>query len=103
MDTRKLSRIMKALSNQNRLELYLQIRDATRASFKSGKCDDCFVTSIARSLKIGAPTISHHLKELTDAGLITTERKGKFLVATVNGEIADEISQMLFLKEKNSE
>jgi ArsR family transcriptional regulator, arsenate/arsenite/antimonite-responsive transcriptional repressor len=35
-------------------------------------------------LNIGAPTRSHHLKELADADLITNEKVGKFLVGTIN-------------------
>jgi DNA-binding transcriptional ArsR family regulator len=80
MNTVKLANIMKALSNPNRLELYLEIARKNQASFQTG--GECFVTDIINSFDIGAPTISHHLKELTKAGLISTERRGKYLVAT---------------------
>ena len=93
MNTVKLAKIMKALSNANRLELYLEISRKNQASFQTGS--ECFVTDIINSLDIGAPTISHHLKELTKAGLISTERRGKFLVATVNAKVIDEVNAVL--------
>ena len=44
---------------------------------------------------LSAPTISHHLKELTNADLITTERKGKYVVARINPETIQEVEQVL--------
>ena len=35
-------------------------------------------------LKIGSPTVSHHVRELVNADLITAEREGKFLVCRIN-------------------
>jgi hypothetical protein len=35
-------------------------------------------------MKIGAPTLSHHVKEMVNAGLIEVERDGKFLHCRVN-------------------
>jgi len=49
-------------------------------------------------LNIGAPTISHHLKELSAARLIFTEKRGKFLVAKVNQELLNEICNLLTFK-----
>ena len=49
-------------------------------------------------MNIGAPTISHHLKELANADLITTERRGKFLVAQINKKTLDTALQVLSLK-----
>ena len=48
------------------------------------KGHDCFLQSIMQHLKIAAPTVSHHLKELVNADLITTELEGKLLTCSVN-------------------
>jgi ArsR family transcriptional regulator len=93
MDTLRLAKIFKALSHPNRLELYLEIVRKHEASFQTG-CD-CFISDIIGSLNIGAPTISHHLKELANAGLIVTERRGKFLVAIINEESIDEVREIM--------
>lgn len=98
MDTKRMAKIFKALSHPNRLELYLKIAKAHEASFETG-CE-CFVTDIIDSLNIGAPTISHHIKELANADLISTEKKGKFLICKVNEELVAEVSRMLSLQHK---
>lgn len=100
MDTLKLSKVLKALSNPNRLELYLEIVKQHEASFKTG--DECFITDIIHCLNIGAPTISHHLKELANAELIITERKGKFLIAKVNEKTINEVKKILTLRSEKS-
>ena len=46
-------------------------------------------------------TILHHLKELPNAGLITTERRGKFLIAKINKEVLEEACSIIKLQ-KNS-
>jgi ArsR family transcriptional regulator len=98
MDTKRMAKVFKALSHPNRLELYLKIAKAHEASFETG-CE-CFVTDIIDSLKIGAPTISHHIKELANADLISTEKKGKYLICKVNEELVEEVSQLLALQHK---
>lgn len=90
---KKFVRIFKALSNENRLELYLRIVKMHEASFETG-CD-CFITDIKDCFNIGAPTISHHLKELESAGLISTEKKGKFLVCRVNESVVGDVTALL--------
>ena len=57
----------------------------------------CMVADIMKLFKLSAPTISNHLKELTNAELITTERRGKFLVARINKDTIDEVEQVLEL------
>ncbi|MBU3914666.1 metalloregulator ArsR/SmtB family transcription factor [bacterium] len=98
MDINKISKVLKALSHPNRLELYLEIVKKHEASFESG--GECFISDIIGSLNIGAPTISHHLKELANADLITTERKGKFLVARINENTVNEVNSVLSIQQK---
>ena len=96
METKQLAKIMKALSNANRLDLYLEIKRKHGVSYETG--EECFVTDIITCMNIGAPTISHHLKELANANLITTERRGKFLVAKINEQTLEDATRVLSLK-----
>ena len=82
----RLAKAFKALSNPNRLRIYTEILKQDTARLEAG-CG-CFITDVVRSLRIGAPTISHHVKELVNAELITVERQGKFLVCKVNPKTA---------------
>jgi len=93
MDTEKMAKVFKALSNPNRLELYLKIVESQETSYKANH--GCLMCEITEKFNIGPPTISHHLKELTNAELIFTERKGKFLVAKVNEAMVDEVNELL--------
>lgn len=91
LTTREAARILKALGHEHRLELFLRILEAgsLEASEEPKVCE------LVQRLKIGAPTISHHLKELASANLIRTERQGKFLVARVNEEMLDQVRALL--------
>jgi ArsR family transcriptional regulator len=95
MDSKELAKIFKALSNENRLELYFQILKSSEKSFDASCKCECFINDVISKLNIGAPTISHHLKELSNAKLIFTEKRGKFLVARVNEELLNELSNLL--------
>lgn len=95
MDANRMAKIFKALSNPNRLELYMKIAEAHEAGFQTG--GECSITDIISCLNIGAPTVSHHIKELVNADLITTERRGKYLICKVNEKLAAEVSQFLAL------
>ena len=91
-----MAKIFKALSNENRLELYFKIAEAHEAGFEAGGA--CCIADIIACLNIGAPTISHHIKELVNAELITTEKKGKFLICRINEQLVTEVSKMLALQ-----
>jgi len=96
VDTKRMAAVMKALSHPNRLELFLEIANAGEdREYDAGCACECFVSEIVKRMKIGAPTVSHHLKELANAGLIETERQGKFLVARINRPVVDEIRDVL--------
>jgi len=93
MDQKQAAKIFKALSNPKRLEIFMEIAKGQEKCFKTG--EECFIYEMLPRLNIGTSTISHHLKELSNAGLITTERKGKFLVARINEDFLDEVKKVL--------
>ncbi len=93
MDVKQAAKILKALSHPNRLEIYLSIVRGEQNSFATHEC--CVVSTLIDHLKIGAPTVSHHLKELVNAGLIVTERQGKFLIARPVPETWEEVNKLL--------
>ena len=88
---RKLAKIMKALSHEKRLSLYLDIAEKQEAGFRD---DACHISEVTALLGLSAPTISHHLKELVNADLITTQKEGKYLTARINEETLKEVQEL---------
>ena len=95
MNKKQIIKAMKALSNKNRFEIFMEILDSNRQS--SFEEEECFIYNIIEKLNIGAPTISHHLKELSNADLIITERRGKNIVAKINEKSIKELGDLLKL------
>ncbi len=91
IDVQQLADIFRALSNPNRLRIFLELLDCCGPGMTcatDGDAKTC-VGEIGRNLSIVPSTISHHIKELKLAGLIQLERQGRRIeltidVATVN-------------------
>jgi len=82
-ELKRLAKVFKALSNPNRLQLFLNLLEESRLDLAKGRVHDCFLSTLLGNLNIGAPTVSHHVKELENAGLIETHREGKQLISTI--------------------
>ena len=89
IDTRQLAKAFKALSNPNRLQIYLEIMQHRQMDSKD-VCG-CALTDFINSLNVGAPTVSHHIKELVNANLIRVERNGKFITCFLNEAVCDQL------------
>ena len=94
-EIKALARVFKALSNPHRLKIFLNLLEESRIDLSKGRVHDCFLLKILDGLPIGAPTISHHVKELADAGVITTERTGKYLTCAINPHALDALRSLL--------
>jgi len=86
--------MFKALSSPQRLRIFLRL-----ASCCSGAT--CEVTlegmrrcvgDLGEDLEVSASTLSHHLKELRQAGLMKTERRGKQIECWISEDALDELT-----------
>lgn len=90
--------IFKALSDENRIKILLLIQHAESSqACSSSSCDprEACVTNLAETLGISAATTSHHIKELINAGLITTVKRGRWVYCTVNHKTFSQMSDFL--------
>jgi DNA-binding transcriptional ArsR family regulator len=76
----KMAAIFKALSNENRLAIFEQIRSSCCSEGKLDKDNRLSVCSVAGHFDISLSTISHHIKELKTAGLVKCDRKGQSIL-----------------------
>lgn len=95
MKTLELHKLFKALSNEQRLNLFLMLNEwcCTEYSMEEGM-EKCF-TKACCSMNLSRSTISHHFKELQNAGLITCTRNGQSYVCQVNKEAVEAIRGFL--------
>jgi len=94
----KLANLFKVFSDENRLKIIQLInkRDLKCSLNKKGKCEDrTCIKDLAKHLKIGLPTVSHHVKELVNAGLIKTEKKGRWSYLQIDQKRFQEIINFL--------
>lgn len=82
----QLASLLKAVADPTRLQLIAFIN----ASSKSESC----VCDLTEALDLSQPTISHHLRILTEAGLITREKRGTWVWYSVNQDRWDELSNL---------
>lgn len=69
MDAAQFQRIAKALADPRRFEILEMIASAG---------DEMCCGDVVECFPVAQATVSHHLKELTDAGLIETRSEGQF-------------------------
>lgn len=81
---------LKALSDPTRLRLLSHVA--------AQGCEAVCACDLTDELGISQPTVSHHLKKLVDAGLLTREQRGRWAHYTVIREAFDDLSGFLALR-----
>lgn len=88
-----------ALASRTRLGLLEELRTRRLECVDPDRCDlserCCNVGELAEALGVTQPTVSHHLKELRRAGLITTQKDGRTLYCTIREPAFEELSDFL--------
>lgn len=85
----QLAKVFKALGDPVRLRLASLI-----ASHEGGEACVCDLTD---AFDLSGPTISHHLKVLREAGLITGERRGTWVYYRIQPDALRRLSAVLVL------
>jgi len=95
MELTELSKVLKALSCEQRFMLYKLLVEWE--GFETDEC--CGVlkafTKASEQMKISKSTISHHFKELENAGLISCKKEGQSVTCRVNRDLIEKVKAML--------
>jgi len=83
----RLARVFKALGDPTRVRLLSLI-----AAAEGGQACICDLTE---PVGLSQPTVSHHMKLLTDAGLTSREQRGKWAHYRVNDEALTAVARAL--------
>jgi ArsR family transcriptional regulator, arsenate/arsenite/antimonite-responsive transcriptional repressor len=78
LSDRQFHLIARALADPRRYEILEKLS-------KSGNC--CACGDIRDCIPVSAATLSHHMKELENAGLVDSEREGKFVNYTLRRDV----------------
>lgn len=85
----RMAQTLKALADPTRLRLISHIA--------AQGCDSVCACDLLDVVDLSQPTVSHHLKRLVDAGLLTREQRGKWAHYTVVRATFDEMRRFLDL------
>ena len=84
------ARVLKALADPNRLRLLSIVKNGPQ----NGTC----VCDLTGPLRLGQPTVSHHLKVLVDAGFLAREKRGTWAYYTLRpGALEDTAAPIIGL------
>src|ERR687896_632733 len=83
-DVSRAARLCRALSDENRLRIVEMLTSGERC-----------VCELTSALDLGQSLLSHHLKTLKDAGLVTDRRDGRWVYYTLNCDALDELGASL--------
>jgi len=86
MDSNRFRRIAKVLADPRRFEIFEQVAAST---------DELACGRIVERFPVSQATISHHLKELTDAGLIEIRPEGQFRYCRARLDVLQDYIQEL--------
>jgi ArsR family transcriptional regulator len=85
-EAERTAAMFKALGDPVRLRLFSLV-----ASHEGGEACVCDISDVG----VSQPTVSHHLKKLREAGLLTSERRGTWVYYRVEPSVVAAMGQML--------
>ena len=91
------AQVFKALANPHRLQIFTMLSGCCPPGTACSTDDimSCCVGDIGEQLNIASSTLSHHLKELSHAGLVNMDRQGKQIICSINTDMLNNL-RLLF-------
>jgi ArsR family transcriptional regulator len=86
VDAVRMAAMFKALGDPVRLRLFSKV-----ASHADGEACVCAIQDVG----VSQPTVSHHLKKLREAGLLSSERRGTWVYYRVEPSVLAAMSMLL--------
>lgn len=80
------SEIFKALSDENRIKILEYVRVKCSVPCKGFCPDEACASELAELLGVAPATVSHHIKELVNARLLTTRKQGRWVFCKLNDQ-----------------
>ena len=77
--------IFKALSDHTRLEIVLMLSDVEKMC----------ACKILEQFEISQPTLSHHMKILSECGIVNTQKVGKWSHYSLNREVVFDLQNFI--------
>lgn len=83
MDYLRVAKIMKAIAEPNRLKILNMISTGEKCA-----CE------ILDDFNFTQPTLSHHMKVLIEAGIVSSRKEGKWHYYSLNSENLEELEEL---------
>jgi DNA-binding transcriptional ArsR family regulator len=95
-ESEELARVFKALSDPNRVAILQILRTMCGGSCAVPEASST-VSEIACCFDLALSTVSHHLKELRNAGLIDCVKRGQWVHCSANEEALERVARFIGL------
>jgi len=82
----EIASLLKAVADPTRLQIL--------ALVNKGEDSRICTCDLTGPLGLSQPTVSHHMKKLTEVGLLTAERKGTWVHYSINKDRWNQISEL---------
>lgn len=90
----EMAKVFKALGDPTRLAIYELIRESGTGTYGEDEIENS-ISWIASRFDVSLSTVSHHIKELRNAGLIRCEKRGQTVYCSADAGLLEEVQRFL--------
>lgn len=84
MNNKEIATMFKALADENRIQILKLLKEGEKCA-----------CHILEEMNVSQPTLSHHMKILCDAGIVTGRKEGKWMHYSVSKEAHSKVKESL--------